>query len=395
MGIFSKRKISYIFFLYGLILLGCSKKVNPIYEQTTIPGPQVNVTISSTVTNSPDPYRNELTQVTLPTKISTTLPTTIKMSPIQKKEEFSEVFEQLWSVLDKNYPYFDYKDIDWHYLHDIYKLKVSEASDNREFNLIMVNMLSNLKDEHVIFHPPDMYPMATFKPTHETNIPRDVLIHNINKYQLNTEEGIIYGKISDIPYIAIQEWDESHYNQDSFDAILEQYKNETHLIIDVRMNGGGRSDFAYGAASRFTEIPRITDIVKYRNGPNHSDFTSPITNTLEPRGSWQYKGQVVVLIGAQCLSSNEQFIAAMQTIPSVTTIGDTTGGSSGNPKYFPLYNGWGVTASTWLNYTPDNRMIEGKGLSPTISIKVAAHDFQNSDDPILNHAVSWLLKKHT
>jgi Peptidase family S41 len=60
---------------------------------------------------------------------------------------------------------------------------------------------------------------------------------------------------------------------------------------------------------------------------------------------------VLLLIGRFCASSNESFIAAMQQLPQVTLVGDTTGGATANPQTFMPGGGWSYTVSRWIEYT--------------------------------------------
>lgn len=89
---------------------------------------------------------------------------------------------------------------------------------------------------------------------------------------------------------------------------------------------------------------------------------------LSPRGPWQYTGAVQLLIGRQCASSNESFIAAMRPLPNVTLVGDRTAGSSGSPATFPPAFGWTYAVSRWIAYTAVTQVIEDVGISPRVFV---------------------------
>ena len=144
-----------------------------------------------------------------------------------------------------------------------------------------------------------------------------------------------------VPYIVIGGWNTASIRAADFDAAFERFRNSPALILDVRMNPGGNDSLAFEIAGRF--IPTVTaGSVRFRNGPSHRDFGAPIQRTVSPRGAWQYGGQVLLLVGRRCASSNESFIAAMGASPNVTLVGDRTAGSTGNPGTFPLAGGWSV-----------------------------------------------------
>jgi carboxyl-terminal processing protease len=173
-----------------------------------------------------------------------------------------------------------------------------------------------------------------------------------------------------------------------FDAALERYRNAPGLIVDVRMNPGGNDSLAFEVAGRFARTAVVFGHVQFRNGPMHTDFGPTTTRTLNPRGSWQYAGHVLLLIGRRCASSNESFIAAMGQLSNVTLVGDRTAGSTGNPGTFPLANGWAYTVSRWIEYSADHQPIEDMGLSPDVFVTTGAEDFGMGRDPVLE----WALK---
>ena len=97
----------------------------------------------------------------------------------------------------------------------------------------------------------------------------------------------------------------------------------------------------------------------------------------------RYTGRVLVLQGPVCLSSNEAFLEMMSLAPRATSIGDTSGGSSANPRSFDLPNGAKVTLPRWESYKHDGSLLEGHGIEPDIRI---TGDFRN-DDPVLREAL--------
>jgi C-terminal processing protease CtpA/Prc len=160
------------------------------------------------------------------------------------------------------------------------------------------------------------------------------------------------------------------------------------MIVDVRMNPGGNDSLAFEIAGRFARTAVVFGFVRFRSGPAHTDFGPTTTRTLNPRGSWQYTGAVLLLIGRRCASSNESFIAAMGQLPNVTLVGDRTAGSTGNPGTFQLAGGWSYTVSRWIEYTVDNQPIEDVGLSPDVFVTTSSGDFARGQDPVLE----WALK---
>jgi C-terminal processing protease CtpA/Prc len=71
-------------------------------------------------------------------------------------------------------------------------------------------------------------------------------------------------------------------------------------------------------------------------------------------------------------------------------MGDTTGGSSGNPGFFDLDDGWSFGVPRWIAYTADQRVIEWNGIAPDIVVPVTAAQFEGNTDPVISAALEWL-----
>jgi C-terminal processing protease CtpA/Prc len=94
----------------------------------------------------------------------------------------------------------------------------------------------------------------------------------------------------------------------------------------------------------------------------------------------------MLLIGRQCYSSNESFIAAMSTLPHVTTMGDTTGGGTGNPETRVLGGGWSYRLPRWIEYDPTGRVIEWNGIAPDVFVPYDTAGRPATFDPIIEAA---------
>ena len=74
------------------------------------------------------------------------------------------------------------------------------------------------------------------------------------------------------------------------------------------------------------------------------------------------------------------------------TIGQTSGGSSGNPLTFPLTGGGQIRFSTGAFYTRSGLLVEGNGIQPQIRIPYTVADVQQSRDPDLLAAQAELAR---
>jgi C-terminal processing protease CtpA/Prc len=90
------------------------------------------------------------------------------------------------------------------------------------------------------------------------------------------------------------------------------------------------------------------------------------------------------------MSSAESFVFMFAQCPQVTTMGDRTAGSSGNPRRIEAGAGIVVNLPRWLDMGPDGRPIDEVGIQPEIHLDVKPEEFTNDRDPVLAAALEHL-----
>ena len=306
-------------------------------------------------------------------------------SPTQPGSSAARDFEQFWNNFDVTYSYFEYKRINWDSLREAYRARAEQAVNTDALIAVLREMTAPLRDGHVWFEHTDGRRIGTYSPGRAINWQRDPWVSYVgrNGWQQISTWG--YAVMGDIGYIAIGSWNTEQVRVEDFDGVLERLRGTRAIIFDVRMNGGGNDAIALQVAARFADRSRAVEHFRFRQGPAHGDFGPLQTRTLAPRGAWQFLKPVVLLSGRGVFSSNESFVAAMRELPHVTVMGDTTGGSSGNPAFFDLRDGWRYTVPRWIAYTADMRVIEWNGIAPDITIPTSTLDF-SATDPIIEAA---------
>jgi hypothetical protein len=310
-------------------------------------------------------------------------------APSSPSSDLAAQFDALWSTFDREYSYFIHKQIDWSALRSAYRPRAIAAADQAGFIAVIREMLGQLRDLHVVIRDPSGRTIPTYDPQSFVNWDRSVwqqYTARANWTQGQSDWG--YGVLEGVPYITIGSWGSNSIRPADFDTALERFRNAPGIILDVRMNPGGNDSLAFEVAGRFARTAVLFAYVTFRNGPSHTGFGPLTPRTLNPRGAWQYGGNVLLLIGRRCASSNESFIAAMGQLPTVTLVGDRTAGSTGNPGTFQLANGWSYTVSRWIEYTADHQPIEDLGIAPDVFVTAGPGDFAMARDPVLE----WALK---
>ncbi|HSM25637.1 MAG TPA: S41 family peptidase [Anaerolineaceae bacterium] len=69
--------------------------------------------------------------------------------------DYEKSFTKLWKAMDRAYPYFELKNVDWDEMYDIYYPKVQMISDQQEYFEMIAQMLAELEDGHTnVVSPP-------------------------------------------------------------------------------------------------------------------------------------------------------------------------------------------------------------------------------------------------
>lgn len=307
------------------------------------------------------------------------------------KDVAAESFDQLWESFDRDYAMFVLRPkVDWKGLREEFRREALACKTSLALAEVCADMLRPLRDLH-IWIKAEGEPVEVFNRPRACNanaVARAVLIGQLTK----ARGALVWGKTNDrIGYVAIDGWSDEAVPE-AFDRVLDELRDTRGLIIDVRLNGGGNETLAQRVAARFADRTIAYGFSQYRNGPRHEDLTEKLPRTIEPRGPWRYDRPIVVLIGQRCMSSNESFVAMMGECPQVTTMGDHTCGSSGNPKVLNLPAGVEVSLPRWIDLLPDGTPLDERGVQPDVPFEPGPEAFTGDRDDLLSAALERLRK---
>ncbi|MCK4662207.1 MAG: S41 family peptidase [Bacteroidales bacterium] len=304
-------------------------------------------------------------------------------------------FEIFWTDFDRYYAQFNIRNFDWDSVYTLYKPQVSSSISDRQLFDILSEIVITLNDGHVNLF--SVYGTVSWKGWGHGAYPSKKLINHYKYFTGGfSKDGVFeYGEFKNynIGYIIIPTFTgngDGLYSPDErylvIDKILEQFKSKDGIIIDIRWNGGGNSVNSDAVAGRFADNKKVYCKLRRKNGVGKNDFSDWIDCYIEPKGE-QYTKPVVVLTSRKTFSTAESFVLAMQVLPQVTIVGDTTGGGTGNPIFRELPNSWTYRLSTLYTVTANNLIVDGKGIFPDIVIKTSVEDSINGIDRILEKGI--------
>jgi C-terminal processing protease CtpA/Prc len=298
------------------------------------------------------------------------------------------VFDPLWDAFDREYAGFVLRpEVDWTALRSALRPRALQCRDTFELSGVLTELLAPLRDLHV-----NLSLSGKFIPLFDRPRPA-----NANPAALRVlvpelvgdgevKWGVAHGRVG---VLVIAGWIDDATPR-HVDAALEDLRETAGLVVDVRLNGGGTEPLAAKVAGRFIDHPVVYGFSRFRNGPGRTNLTERAARTVEPRGPWRYERRVVVLTGRRCLSSNESFVAMMAGATNVTTMGEPTGGSSGNPRELRLPLGFAVTVPRWVDYGPDGQPIDERGIVPSLRFNGGPEAFSGDRDDLLSAAIDRL-----
>lgn len=310
-----------------------------------------------------------------------------------KVEEYENTptgnFEALWSIIDAQYCFFDYKaeeyGLDWDAVYNQYKHKIHDDMSSAGLFEVLGDMLDELRDGHVnLYAAHDVARYWDFHEGYAANFSED-----IQKSYLGTDykiaSGIRYTIFPDnIGYIYVSSFSNG-IGEGNLDECLHALALCRGLIIDVRNNGGGNLNSVEALAARFTNERVCTGYICHKTGKGHRDFSELKALYLDSSNRIRWQKSVCVLTNRSSYSATNDFVKIMSSLPRVTIVGDRTGGGSGLPFSSELPNGWSVRFSACPSFDVDMQHTEF-GVAPDVCVSMSDEDYNRGVDTIIEEA---------
>lgn len=172
-----------------------------------------------------------------------------------------------------------------------------------------------------------------------------------------------------IGYLRITEFKEptTEALQKALDKLLAQ--GATALVLDLRNNPGGLLLSAISVAEKFLKRGDVIVTTEGRDRRTQQVYKS--------RGRRHYTDlPMVVLINGGSASGAEIVAGALQDHKRAIVIGEKSFGKGSVQSVLPLDDGSAIRLTTAWYYTPNRRLIHGKGIEPDIVVPMSPDDWQ-------------------
>ena len=207
-----------------------------------------------------------------------------------------------------------------------------------------------------------------------------------------------------VAYLRIECFNLPDYEREALARLRGEYRRAEGVVIDVRGNCGGASPRALVSALADRPYPWWSQYDAINQGilplpwqRNHDELDDHGRPRAQPPGRshrmkarHELRQRLVLLVDDGCASACEDFVMPLQWIGRATVVGDTTFGSSGQPRLLQFGAGMQARVSTRREYFPDGAEFEGVGIAPDVIVPRTVASLREQGDPALDVAIAIL-----
>ena len=315
--------------------------------------------------------------------------------------DFKRNFEAFWKMVDEQYSYLEYKNIDWDAVYKEMLPRVEAAKTEQEFFKVLTSALDYLRDGHVaLVSPFQQYGCDTFNIDEDgneypANFDAGVVEDHYLKERYVTMDGKIYGEIErdghTYAYIRYAAFDE-YWTENDYKYIQALVDSAEGILFDVRDNPGGSGELGMVLAGNFFKQKTLVGYFAIKNGKGHNDFSELSELYVKPakEHNWTDK-KTALLTNRMVYSTANLFTCALKHAKNVTQIGGITGGGGGMPMTHFLPNGWIVYFPGNVLFDVNKEHIEC-GIEPDIEVNCTKEEFEAGKDAIIEAAIEYIRK---
>ena len=302
------------------------------------------------------------------------------------------LFDEAWRLLDRHYAFFGHFGIDWDAARARHGARLTAASSEGELRTAVCGLVDELRSFHAGLITPAGACSYASGPRYPAGYSAELVAGAVGALRATASGRIQWGRVdATVGYVRVASFQGDGWGWE-IDEVLAGLPDARALVIDVRGNGGGNEANARGIASRFADRERVYRVARFRSGPRRDELGAPQEIRLLPLGR-RFAGPVAVLTDRGGHSATEDFVMMMRVLPTAVVVGDTTYGTSSNPRAETLANGWALRIPQSVQTTPDGFVVEGRGLPPQVAVRLDPADAARGVDTILRAALAELRRR--
>jgi len=141
------------------------------------------------------------------------------------------------------------------------------------------------------------------------------------------------------------------------------------LILDLRGNPGGLLDQAVEVCEQFLPSGQLVVFTQGQTEHMRSEHFAGSKNPILDL-------PIVVLVNNGSASASEIVSGCLQDLGRAVILGEQTFGKGSVQSIFPVSGGWALRLTTAKYYTPSEKVIHGKGITPDILVPVSNEDLE-------------------
>lgn len=289
------------------------------------------------------------------------------------------IYRELWETFDEQYAPFAQRGVDWDAAFDRH-LPAPGADDAAVYEAATA-LLAELDDGHVTLAAPGEPVFVAKRTFREGTFEGDLNLGLIFQQMVDgphTSGAARYGLLEDdIAYVHVATWSDPIPD---LDGLMEFMRNRAAVVVDLRHNPGGDFTNGFPMVARFADQRRLAFTTLTKTGLGPGDLGQEVEWFIEPDGSFQYAGPVVVLTNGFTNSAAERTLMGFRVLPHVTVVGSVTAGNHGEKVGGELSNGWHYSVVPQVVIAADGMSYEGPGLPPDIVVENTAAEVASGLD---------------
>ena len=189
-----------------------------------------------------------------------------------------------------------------------------------------------------------------------------------------------------VAYLRLPYFGEERYEARALQLLGSTYRGARALVLDLRGNGGGSTPWRLRKALTGGRGRRWR--VQHDNARPSLLLRMAAPVVIRAARVPRFRGRIVVLTDGGCYSACEDLTGALRGLRHVTVVGDTTGGSTGQPIVTSFGNGMNARVSARRYLLPDGAPFEGAGIAPDVAVPWTVASLRDGSDPALERAAA-------